>query len=104
MSPNGNLQMLQKLNERIQGIVAWVIIVLIAITFGMFGIDSYFRSHQTSDTEVVVNDETISKQAFDTNYRRSRMQRDPSKLTAASESALKKQVLDEMVLNLITVQ
>lgn len=96
--------MLQKLNERIQGMVAWVIIILIAITFGMFGIDSYFRSHQASDAEVVVNDEAISKQALETNYRRSRMQRDPSKLTAASESALKKKVLDEMVINLITVQ
>lgn len=96
--------MLQKLNERIKGLVAWVVIILIAITFAMFGIDTYLRSHQSSNVAAEVNDEPISKQALETNYRRNRLQKDPSKMTAATEGALKKQVLDEMVINLITVQ
>lgn len=96
--------MLQKLNERIQGVVAWVVIVLIALTFTLFGVDYYMQSRQASDAEVTVNDQSISKQQFELNYRRSRQQRDPSQMTAANEIALKKQVLDDMVSNLIAVQ
>lgn len=96
--------MLQKLNERIQGVVAWIVIILIALTFTLFGVDYYMQSHQASDAEVIVNDQPITKQAFEVNYRRSRQQRDPSQFTVASENALKKQVLDDMVANVITVQ
>lgn len=96
--------MLQKLNERIQGVVAWIVIILIAITFTLFGVDYYMQSHQASDAEAVVNDQPISKQAFEISYRRSRQQRDPAQFTAASENALRKQVLDDMVINMITVQ
>ncbi|MFC3908148.1 SurA N-terminal domain-containing protein [Legionella dresdenensis] len=96
--------MLQKLNERIQGVVAWVVILLIAVTFTLFGVDYYMQSHNVSDIEVTVNDQPITKQAFELNYRRARQQREAAQLTAALETALKKQVLDDMVANQITVQ
>ncbi|KTD20544.1 peptidyl-prolyl cis-trans isomerase D [Legionella lansingensis] len=96
--------MLQKLNERIQGIVAWVVIILIAITFTMFGVDYYMQSHQTSVAEVEVNGEPISKQAFEVSYRRARQQRDAAQMTAASEKALKKQVIENMIVNEVLVQ
>lgn len=96
--------MLQKLNERIQGFVAWIVIILIAATFTLFGVDYYMQSHQINDTEVVVNDEPITKQAFEMNYRRGRQQRDPAQFTVASDNALKKQVLEDMIANLVTVQ
>jgi len=96
--------MLQKLNERIQGVVAWVVIILIAMTFTLFGVDYYMQSHHVSDTEVTVNDQPISKQSFEVNYRRSRQQRDPAEMTAASDAALKKEVLDEMIVNQLSVQ
>lgn len=48
--------MLQKLNEHIQGVVAWLVIILIAITFTLFGVDYYFQSRQISDAKVIVND------------------------------------------------
>ncbi|STX29634.1 peptidyl-prolyl cis-trans isomerase D [Legionella beliardensis] len=96
--------MLQKLNERIQGVIAWVVIILIAVTFTLFGVDYYMQSHHVSDAEVTVNDQPISKQAFEVNYRRARQQRDPAQMTAASESALKKQVLEDMIVNEVSVQ
>ncbi len=96
--------MLQKLNERIQGVVAWVVIILIASTFTLFGVDYYMQSHQASSLEVTVNGEPISKQAFELNYRRARQQRDPALFTAASEKALKNEVLQDSISNLIAVQ
>ncbi|KTC71664.1 peptidyl-prolyl cis-trans isomerase D [Legionella birminghamensis] len=96
--------MLQKLNERIQGLVAWIVIILIAVTFTLFGVDYYMQSHQASDVEVTVNDQPITKQAFEVNYRRARQQRDPSEMSTESDMALKKEVLDGMIMNEVTVQ
>ncbi len=96
--------MLQKLNERIQGVVAWLVIILIAITFTLFGVDYYLQSHQTSDAKVVVNDQPITNQAFETNYRRTRSQQDMAQLTAGDEKNLQNQVLNQMITNEVTVQ
>lgn len=96
--------MLQKLNERIQGVIAWIVIVMIAVTFTLFGVDYYMQSHQASDSEVDVNGQAISKHAYEIAYRRSRQQSDLSQMTAASELALKKQVLDGMISNEVSMQ
>ena len=96
--------MLQKLNERIQGVVAWLVIILIAITFTLFGVDYYLQSHQTSDAKVVVNEQSITNQAFETNYRRTRAQQDAAQMTAADEKNLQTQVLNQMITNEVTVQ
>ncbi len=96
--------MLQKLNERIQGVVAWVIIVLIAITFTLFGIDYYIQSRHETNAQVEVNGQPISKQAFDLNYRRTRQMRDPALMTAALENQLKQQVMDEMIMSRVSMQ
>jgi peptidyl-prolyl cis-trans isomerase D len=96
--------MLQKLNERIQGVVAWLVIILIAITFTLFGVDYYLQSHQTTNAKVMVNDHPITNQAFDTNYRRTRAQQDIAQMTAADEKNLQVQVLNQMITNEVTVQ
>ncbi len=96
--------MLQKLNERIQGVVAWVVIILIAVTFTLFGIDYYVQSRHESSAQVEVNGQPITKQAFELNYRRTRQMRDPSLMTAALENQLKQQVMDEMIMNTVSMQ
>ena len=96
--------MLQKLNERIQGVVAWLVIILIAITFTLFGVDYYMQSHQTSDAKVVINDKPITNQAFETNYRRTRAQQDMAQMTAGDEKNLQNQVLNQMITNEVTIQ
>src|SRR3990167_2181929 len=96
--------MLQKLNERIQGIVAWIVIILIAITFTLFGVDYYMQSRQVSDVEVTVNGEAVPKQTYEINYRRIRQQQEYDQATAPNDNALKKQVLEDMIVNLMTVQ
>jgi len=96
--------MLQKLNERIQGVVAWIIIVLVTITFTLFGIDYYLQSRHESVAQAEVNGQIISKQAFELSYRRTRQLRDPSQLNAARENQLKQQVLDDMIVNSLSLQ
>lgn len=96
--------MLQKLNERIQGAVAWVVIVLIAITFVLFGVDYYMQSHQASDVEVTVNDEPITKQAFELQYRRAKHALDSEDASGNQEQNIKKKVLDDLISNKLAVQ
>ncbi len=96
--------MLQKLNERIQGLVAWIVISLVGVTFTLFGVDYYMQSHHESSAQVDVNGQPISKQAFELSYRRIRQSRSPSQMTATSDNQLKQQLLNEMILNSVTVQ
>jgi len=96
--------MLLKLNQRIQGIVAWVVITLIALTFTLFGVEYYMQARQVSDVEVTVNNEPITKQSYEVSYRRVRQQREFEQISAAKESAVKKQILQDMIFNVITVQ
>jgi peptidyl-prolyl cis-trans isomerase D len=96
--------MLQKLNERIQGVVAWIIIVLVAITFTLFGIDYYLQSRHESVAQVEVNSQPITKQTFELSYRRTRQLRESGQMTAVSENQLKQQVLNEMIVNTVSVQ
>ncbi len=90
--------MLQKLNERIQGLVAWVVIILIAVTFTLFGIDYYLQSRQDSTAQIEVNGQPISKDIFELSYRRTRQLRDPLQLTPSVEKSLKQQVMDNLLL------
>lgn len=96
--------MLQKLNERIQGVVAWLVVILIGITFTLFGVDYYMQSHQTSNAKVTVNGEPLTEQAFEINYRRARGMQDASHMTAEDEKKLQAQVLDQMITNEVLVQ
>lgn len=96
--------MLQKLNERIQGVVAWLVVILIGITFTLFGVDYYLQSRQTTNSKVVVNGQPLSIQSFENNYRRARSMQDLAQMTAAEEKKLQNQVLDQMITNEVLVQ
>ncbi|PWY55591.1 peptidylprolyl isomerase [Legionella qingyii] len=96
--------MLQKLNERIQGVVAWLVVILIGITFTLFGVDYYLQSRQTTNSKVVVNGQPLTMQTFETNYRRARSMQDIEQMTAADEKKLQNQVLNQMITNEVMVQ
>lgn len=96
--------MLQKLNERIQGLIAWIVIILIAITFSLFGIDYYIQSRHDTNTQVRVNNQVISKHAFDVTYERTRQMYESRALSAIDDKKLKDRVLNDMIMNTLSVQ
>jgi peptidyl-prolyl cis-trans isomerase D len=96
--------MLQKLNEKIQGLVAWIIILLVVITFAMFGVDYYLQSRRDGNTVAEVNGDPISKHEFDLQFRRLTQLKDPMHWSAMRENQLKAQVLDDLILNSLSLQ
>lgn len=96
--------MLQKLNERIQGAVAWIVVILVTLTFTLFGIDYFIQSRHEVAPQATVNDEPVGKQAFDLAYRRTRQMRDLGELNLAREHQLKQEILDDMIVNNLSLQ
>ena len=97
--------MLQKLNERLQGVIAWIIVILVTITFAIFGVDYFIQNrHGDASPEVKVNSQVITKREFDINLRRISQMRDREGISDGSDRGLKQQVLEDMILNLVTVQ
>lgn len=95
--------MLQKLNERIQGFVAWVIIILVTATFALFGVQYYVQSHSASQAKAEVNGQMISAHDFDLIYRRAQQQ-ESAPTTAAAEVQLKQALLNEMIKKAVSIQ
>ena len=97
--------MLQKLNERLQGVISWIIVILVTITFAIFGVDYFIQNrHGDASTEVKVNNQIITKREFDMNLRRISQMRDREGISDGNDHGLKQQVMNDMILNLITVQ
>lgn len=95
--------MLQKLNEKIQGLVAWVVISLVAVTFTLFGIDYYLQSRQAGGAVAKVDGAVISKQEFELNLRRARNFREQSQQNKILDAQYKNILLEEMVTNRLVV-
>jgi len=64
--------MLQRLNARIQGWIAWFIVILIAFTFVLWGIQTYVTSHSTNHTAIEVNGKEITQNELEATYKRLR--------------------------------
>ncbi|HVT62955.1 MAG TPA: SurA N-terminal domain-containing protein, partial [Legionellaceae bacterium] len=95
--------MLHKLNERIQGAIAWIIVILVTVTFTLFGLDYYLQSRRETEIKARIDNQTITKQAYELNYRRFSRMQDPEALSAVDEQALKQQVLSTMISNTVRV-
>lgn len=65
--------MLQAIRERVTGVVAFIILGLLAVPFLFFGVDSYIRD-VPQDTIAEVGDQTISITEFQTEFARYRQQ------------------------------
>ena len=98
--------MLQKIHERVQGVIAWVLIILIAVTFTLWGINYYLESHTTSDVQAEVNGEEISKTDFSGTYQRLKHQAESQtgELSSAQEKMLKQRALKQLIFTRTVLQ
>lgn len=96
--------MLQKMNEKIQGLIAWIVIVLIAITFTLFGLDYYLQRGQSKQAKAEVNGDYIDLQSFESTYRRARAQQNAAQMTTAQDKLLKENILESLISNKLAMQ
>jgi len=66
--------MLQNIREKIQGIIATIIIVLVCSTFAFWGVQNYLQSHSNLETVAKVNNIKITQKQVHTNYERAKQQ------------------------------
>lgn len=96
--------MLQQLNSKIQGWFAWVIIVLIATTFALFGIEHYMQSRGANLAKAEVNGKPITIQEFELFYRRNQRANDSNELTLAAEQKRKKEMIEGLINKYVALQ
>ena len=98
--------MLQRIHERVQGVIAWVLIILIAVTFTLWGINYYLEAHSASDVQVEVNGDKISKMDFSNSYQRLKHQAEQQtgELTPKEEILLKNRALKQLIFMRVVVQ
>ena len=102
--------MLQKIHERVQGLIAWVLVTLIAITFAFWGISYYIESHDSdSGIAAYVNGEVITKTQFMDRYQRLKRETEYQlgenvALTPTIEKSLKAKALRELISNKVILQ
>lgn len=101
--------MLQSFRERMQGIIASVIVVLVAITFALWGIQNYLHGGGDHDTVAKVNGEKISQRQLHLAYERIQRQKMLQlganfALDQKAQEELKAQVLQQLVRNTVVSQ
>jgi peptidyl-prolyl cis-trans isomerase D len=60
--------MLQKFRERMQGIIAWTIVIAICITFALWGIQNYLHGDSSGNYLAKVNGVKITQKKLLTAY------------------------------------
>src|SRR4051794_12295405 len=85
--------MLQILREKAQGLITWLIVLLVAAAFAFFGLTDYFSLGGNRKPAAKINGEKISWVAVENIYKQIAQQYEGQ----IEEQALKKQILKEMV-------
>jgi len=99
--------MLQKIHERVQGVIAWTLIILIAITFTLWGVNYYLESHNALDSQAEVNGFKITRVDFNSAYQRLKHQEESrlgGEITSKEEKVLKEQALKQLISTYVVVQ
>jgi peptidyl-prolyl cis-trans isomerase D len=95
--------MLQNIRTWAEGWLAWIIVILIAVPFALWGINEYFTGGGEL-TVAEVNDRDISQQELEQAYQRQRQRLQAMLGDQLDERLLKRQVLEGMVNQLLLVQ
>ena len=101
--------MLQKFRERMQGIIAWTIVIAICITFALWGIQNYLHGDSSGNYLAKVNGVKITQKKLLTAYeilRNEKMRQLGAdyQFDQASQLELKKEVLDRLIKEEVVMQ
>lgn len=100
--------MLQFLHERVKGWFAYGFGIIIALTFGLLGIERYLFTTDIERNVVTINGEDISKASFNRDFERARMQHQEATGRGISDQnelkKLKKDVLEALIQKRLLVQ
>lgn len=96
--------MLEKLNSKIQGWFAWIIISMIAFTFAIFGIEHYMQSRSANLAKAEVNGKAITMRDFDLQYRRQQRLHEPLETNAAAERKRKLEMVEQLIKQHVMLQ
>lgn len=102
--------MLQSIRDRAQGFLAWIVVALIVITFGMWGIHSYLIGAHTPDNVAAkVNGQEIPYTALTAAYERLRQQQQMQmgadfSLSQSAEAQLKNRALNQLIVSTVLTQ
>jgi len=101
--------MMQAIRDGAQGIIAWIIVLLLIVVFAMFGVQGYVGTSSNADV-AEVNGVSISERDFDLQYRNYRQQQrqqlmeilgndvnNPLFKQLFNEDVMRKRVLDGMI-------
>lgn len=96
--------MLQRIREVSQGWLSWIIVILICVTFGFWGIHSYVEGNRSPDTVAKVNGALITQNQLRSAYEQLRRQQQLQlgadfNLSPSAEMDLKKQALDQLIVS-----
>lgn len=89
--------MLQEMHEKVHGFIAWFIIIVIAITFALFGASYYIGTHGASDVKATVGSKSITKREFHDVYERHKQNQ--RIVSIAQEQQLKASTLQQLISN-----
>jgi peptidyl-prolyl cis-trans isomerase D len=101
--------MLQSMRERMQGIIAGVIVGIICLTFAFWGIQNYLQSRSNQNVVAKVNGAKITRAQFEAAYNRSRqimmlqMGKDFA-VDQQTQAKLKDQVLQQLIDSFVLFQ
>ena len=96
--------MLQSIRSYSQGWLAWTIVIIICITFGLWGIHSYTNFNANRDLIATVNGQPVNSHQVNAVYEQLRRQQQLElgldfSLNPANEAQLKKQALNQLIVS-----
>jgi peptidyl-prolyl cis-trans isomerase D len=99
--------MLQELREKVHSWLAYVIIGLLILSFGLWGVSSYLHGGSVDNVVAKVNGEEITTRQFDSAYKenqRSQQINLGADYSSSMDQILKQQTLKSMITNIALVQ
>ena len=97
--------MLQTMRERMQGIIAGVIVGLICVTFALWGVQYYLHGASGADTVAKAGNTKITQENWRITYERLRHQKTQNSLfDQEAQKQFKNEVLNKMIRNAILVE